>query len=78
MHKEWHKANKFITKISQRENNVVFYYDKDRFDFNIVDKLMKKFVNRIKFSPSNVNPYITYHMKNEHDVLNEVKEFLKF
>ena len=70
--------DKFITKIVQRENNIVFYYDKDKFDFNIVDKLMKKFVNRIKFSPSNVNPYITYHLHNENDVLNEIKQFLNF
>ena len=47
----------------------------ERFNFDIVDKLMKIFRNRIKFSPSK-EPYITFKLLAEKNVLAECKEFL--
>ena len=66
---------KYILKISQKRENVVFYFDNERFNFDIVDKLMKVFRNRIKFSPSK-EPYITFKLLAEKNVLAECKEFL--
>ncbi len=66
---------KYILKISQKRENVVFHFDNERFNFDIVDKLMKIFRNRIKFSPSK-EPYITFKLLAEKNVLAECKEFL--
>lgn len=66
---------KFILKLSQKRDNVVFHFDNEKFNFDIVDKLMKIYRNRIKFSPSR-EPYITFKLASEKDVLNECKEFL--
>ena len=66
--------SKGITKVSQKENNIIFFFDATKFNMEIVDKLIEKYRNRIKFSPGR-EPYITYKMVN--DVLPEVKEFLK-
>ena len=63
-----------ITKISQKEKGIVFYFNPNRFKMEIVDVLIKKYPNRIKFSPG-ANPYITYKLLNE-DILKEIKEFL--
>ena len=66
---------KNILKISQKNENIVFYFDSDRFDFGVVDKLMKSFRNRIRFSPSK-EPYITFKIKDMKKILEECKEFL--
>ena len=66
---------KAVLKIAQKGNNIVFHVDKDLFDMEIINKLIMKYKNRIKFSP-NINPYFTYKM-NSNDVLEEVKEFLQ-
>ena len=67
---------KFITKISQKRENIICYFDNEKFNFDIVDKLIKIYKNRIKFSPSKTNAYITYKMSNPKDVLGECKQFL--
>ena len=67
---------KFILKISQKRENVVFHFDNENFNFDIVDKLMKVYRNRIKFSPSR-EPYITFKLAEEKAVLKECKEFLE-
>ena len=54
---------KYILKISQKRENIIFYFDNEKFNFDIVDKLMKTFRNRIKFSPSK-EPYITFKLSN--------------
>ena len=66
---------KSIIKISQKLDKVIFYFDEKSFDFEIVDKLIKKYGMRIKFSPGK-NPYITYKTKNINDILEEIKAFL--
>lgn len=66
---------KYITKISQKRENVIFYFDNNKFDFNIVDKLMKIYRNRIKFSPSK-DPYITFKLLDLKNILGECKQFL--
>ena len=43
---------KYILKIIQKRENIVFYFEEKKFNIDIIDKLMKKFRNRIKFSPA--------------------------
>lgn len=66
---------KNIIKILQKEEKVIFYFDEKTFDFQIVDKIVKKYGMRIKFSPAK-NPYITYKLNKISDILEEIKEFL--
>jgi len=66
---------KYVLKVVQKGNNIVYNFDKTRFNFDIVDNIMKKFRNRIKFSPAN-DPYITFKLSEKGDVLKECKEFL--
>ncbi len=63
---------KYITKISQKRENIIFYFDNNKFNFDIVDKLMKTYRNRIKFSPSK-DPYITFKLS---DLKNTLGEYL--
>ena len=67
---------KYILKISQRRENVVFYFEQSKFNIDIIDKLMKKFRNRIKFSPAK-EPYITFKLLNENNVIEEATTFLE-
>ena len=66
---------KYIIKISQKAENIIFYFESEKFNFEVVDKLMKIYRNRIKFSPSK-NPYITFKLANYKNILGECKEFL--
>lgn len=65
-----------VIKILQKQENIVFYYEPDIFDMQMVDELIKKYKNRIKFSPAQ-EPYITYKLEKNGEVLNEIKNFLK-
>ena len=69
----------YIFKIQQKANGVVFSFEGERFKFDIVDKLLKEYRNKIKFSPGK-DPYITYKIEELSDdkILLNVKEFLKF
>ena len=67
---------KAILKVTQRKENIVFYFEQTKFNIDIIDKLMKKFRNRIKFSPAK-DPYITFKLLNERNVLEETIEFLE-
>ena len=67
---------KYILKIAQRKENLIFYFDSSKFNFEIVDKLMKTFRNRIKFSPSK-DPYITFKILDMKKILEECIDFLK-
>ncbi len=67
---------KNILKIAQKRENIIFYFDNEKFNFDIVDKFMKIYRNRIKFSPSK-EPYITFKLSNLKNVLGECKEFLE-
>ena len=68
--------SKNIIKVAQKSDKVIFYFDEKTFDFSVVDKLLKKYGMRIKFSPAK-NPYVTYKLKNINDILKEIKEFLQ-
>ncbi len=70
------KAN--VIKITQKQRNIVFYFDYNKFNFDIVDSLIKKYKNKIQFSAAK-EPYITYKLNTTGDleVLKEIKEFLE-
>ena len=67
---------KNIIKVSQRGKNIVFTFNNKKFDLSIIEKLLKIYENKIKFSPG--NPYITLQVSSaENDILiKEVKEFI--
>ena len=67
--------NMGITKVSQKENKIVFYFDPESFTLNIPD-LIEQYSNRIKFS-TGINPYITFTLKNVNNTIDEIEEFLK-
>lgn len=64
-------------KITQRVNGIVFLFQPEKFQMEIVDKLVKIYQNKIKFSPGR-EPYITLKMENmsEKMILKEIKKFL--
>jgi len=65
----------FILKINQKMQNIVFHFEKDKFNIDVIDKLMKMYRNRIKFSPAS-EPYITFKILNIKNILEECKDFL--
>ena len=72
-----------VVKISEKKNmltnnqNLVFYYDKNKYNPENVDKLIKKYGYEIKFS-SGIEPYITLRIKNlkDEELIDKIKEFL--
>ena len=66
-----------VFKVSQKLSNVVFNFDINLFNPEIVNKLVEEYKDRIKFSPG-AEPYITLRIKNESGkiILEEVKKFL--
>ena len=62
-----------VIKISQRKEKVVFYFDKAKFNPEIVDKLIKKYNTNIRFS-TGIEPYVTVTMGSK--IIEEIKEFL--
>ena len=70
------KAN--ITKIAQRMKSVVFYFEKNKYNPEIIDKLIKKYEFNIKFS-TGIEPYMTLKINTDSDekLIQEIKEFLK-
>lgn len=69
---------KFVLKINQRGNNIIYYFDEKKFNIDIVEKLMQIYKGNIKFSPSKVSPYITVKIKNDFEILKECKTFLNY
>ena len=69
------KAN--ILKISQKRDGIIFLYDMNNFNIEIVNKLVKKYGNKVRFSPAR-EAYITLILegKNEQEKIKEIKEFL--
>lgn len=67
--------DKYILKLQQKDDRIVFYFDSTKFNFEVVDKLMKIYRNRIKFSPAK-EPYVTFKVADKKNLLNECKEFL--
>ncbi|MBR3512186.1 MAG: transcription-repair coupling factor [Clostridia bacterium] len=68
-------GKKNILKIIQRNQNVLFYFDPEEFDFNIVNNLIKLYKNKIKFSPSQ-EPYITLNINEYSDLVKAIMKFL--
>lgn len=64
-----------ITKINQKQNNIVFNFNPESFIMDI-DKIVKKYRNRVRFSPAR-EPYITYKLENSENVLEEIIDFLE-
>ena len=64
-----------ITKVTQRQNNIIFNFNPDNFSLDI-DSIIKKYNNKVKVSPAK-EPYITYKLENSENVLKEIFEFLK-
>ncbi len=65
---------KGIVKILQKGNNIIFTFNPENFILDI-DKLINIYENRIKFSPAK-EPYVTYKLENQNNVLKEIGEFL--
>lgn len=64
-----------IIKITQKQNNIVFYFEPETFIMDI-GEIVSEYGNRIKVS-SGISPYITYKLKNEENVIKEIIDFLK-
>ena len=69
----------FILKIQQKANGIVFSFEGNKFKIDLVDKLIKEYKNKIKFSPGK-DPYITYKVEEISDdkILLSIKQFLQF
>ena len=69
---------KFVLKINQRGNNIIYYFNEEKFDVNVVEKLMRIYKGKIKFSPSKISPYITVQINNDFEILKECQTFLNY
>ncbi len=69
---------KGVSKVSSKKDVIVFTYDNNLFDASCVQTLIKKYGNRIRFSPG-VKPMITLKIGNnsEEEIIKEAKEFLE-
>lgn len=67
---------KFVLKIIQRGNNIIYYFDEKKFNIDVVEKLMRIYRAKIKFSPSKISPYITVQITNNFAIFYECKTFL--
>lgn len=68
-----------ITKLSRKNNSFVFYFDESKFDFGVVDKLIKVYGYNISFSPGKT-PYVTLKSKavTPDEQFEEIKKFFAF
>ncbi len=66
-----------IEKISEKRDGIVFLYESQKFNIEVVDKLVKKYGSKIKFSPG-TQPYITLSVNKVSDkqILEALKEYL--
>ncbi len=68
---------KNVLKIAQKGNNIVYHFEINEFRFEDLDKILKIYKNKIKFSPGST-PYVTYKMEEGEKVLDKCKEFLNY
>ena len=69
---------KFVLKINQRGNNIIYYFDEKNFNTDVIEKLIRIYRSKIKFSASKINPYITVQLVNKLNCLEECKTFLNY
>ncbi len=69
--------NTNIIKVSKKISNLIFYFNAEKFNYEKVDSLIKKYGSQISFSPGK-DPYITLKSmaNSDKEELNEIKEFL--
>ena len=69
------KAN--ILRLTKRNGNFVFYFDANKFDFSVVDKVIKEYGNMVSFSPGK-EPYMTLRSKavTVSEQFDDIKKFL--
>ena len=67
---------KFVLKISQKGNNIVYNLEDGKFNFEALEKIIRIYKNRIRFSPGAV-PYITFKLMENDNILEKCKEFLE-
>ena len=65
--------------IMTKSQNLVFYYDKNKYNPEIVDKLIKKYGYDIKFSVG-IEPYVTLRIGNlkDEELIGQIKEFISW
>ena len=66
-----------VIKIAQKIDGIVFLFDKNKFDIEIVKKLVLRYGSKVQFSKG-IEPYITLKIKKDSDriFLDEIKTFL--
>lgn len=69
------KAN--ILRLTKRNGSFVFYFDANKFDFSVVDKVIKEYGNMVSFSPGK-DPYMTLRSKavSVSEQFEDIKKFL--
>ena len=67
-----------IVKVIQRKETVAFYVDTQKFNLELLDKILKIYNNKIKFSPGK-DTYITLKLDSNSSskVISEIMSFLK-
>ncbi len=66
-----------VVKVAQRRESVVFYFDKEKYNPEIVNKLIQKYEFNIKFS-NGIEPYVTLKIRDITKLVDNIKEFLEF
>ena len=66
-----------VTKIAQRPETIVFYFERETMPVEKVDELLKQYGILIRFS-SGIEPYVTFKIgkKDDKEIISKVKEFL--
>lgn len=66
-----------VTKITQRPESIIFYFEREKMPPENVDELLKQYGIAIKFSNA-IEPYITFKIgkKEDKEIISKVKEFL--
>ena len=67
-----------VIKIMQRKESIVFYFDSSKFNPELINKIIKLYNNKIKFSPGK-DSYITLKLESNSSkvIIDEVKRFLQ-